>query len=115
MDTILGMLYKSIRSTQNRIMNIQKQIGKTAHHNQLGKVTIIDVPKGTYTKAKVRCIQRGPGWNNTRERYEPVKRVVLNPDGGPGAVTIHWDLCKRDEYGMEEIVHINSLTLIKNK
>lgn len=91
-------------------MSIKKHINKEATHSELGRVTIISVPPKSRTRLNIRVLQRGKGWDEPSQTYRPVKRVRLNPDAGPGAKSIFWDLCRRDQYNHEDEVHIDELT-----
>jgi hypothetical protein len=84
---------------------------KEVIHKDYGLCFVVDVPKGSRAKVKVKVIQRGKGWDDVIESYKPVKRLVPNPDEGPDAFSIHYDLTRKDEYGTIETVHKNELKL----
>lgn len=87
---------------------IKSLVGKEYEHEHYGKVLVTGVPKGSRKFVEVKCIQRKPGWHEQNKRYEKVKRVVPNPDGGN---TIYWDTHRTDEYGVEDTVHIDTLKI----
>lgn len=91
--------------------NLKKLEGKEVHHPEFGRCIVTKVPKRSRVNVEIKVIERGPGWNEAIQRYEPYREIYLNPDECPGALSIHWRLTRRDEYGHKELVNVNSLTL----
>ena len=77
--------------------------GLEATHKDLGKVVMTSRVDGSRTLVNVRCIQRGKGWDESRQQY---RRVTTMKNG-----TVTRTLTRRDEYGHEDTVHIKELEL----
>ena len=77
---------------------LQKLIGKEAHHNILGRVLITGVPQNTRTRVNVQVIDRGPGWDEIKQRYTGVRF--------PGG----WSRGQNYQYGDTHTVRIENLS-----
>ena len=83
-----------------------------ATHQEYGKVAIVGAKTGAKTMVDIRVIQRGKGWNEMTEEY---RRYFVCSTWSPAGRTLHWDITRRDEYGQEDTVHINTLKPIDNE
>ena len=92
-------------------MSIKKLKGKKVWHPEFGDCIVKKIPKGARSKVEIMVTQRGAGWNDAKEQYEPFIEIQLNPDECPGAKTIHWRLNHRDEYGHIETVNVKELVV----
>lgn len=85
--------------------------GKQVQHPNLGLCVVAAPVPGTRTLVEIRCIQRGPGWDEFSESYKPYTADRPNPEAGPGAMTIIRRLTRRDQYGHKDVAHVKELTL----
>ena len=79
-------------------MSIKNLIGKKAIHPQLGKVVVTAVAEKSSTKV-VGCIDRGPGWNQDKQKYTGVRLFQ------------GWIRGENKQYGHEDLVKANELSL----
>lgn len=96
---------------------IDTLIGKEAIHSDFGRVEVLRRASKGYTRAVIRVIQRGEGWDEMSQSYRPVQkaRPNLNERGEKIGMTFTKTLTRRDEYGHEDVCHINELTLIEEE
>lgn len=95
-------------TTKSKARNA-KMVGQQVIHMDYGLVVITSAVAGSFTKVNFRVIQRGAGWDEIREQYRPVMRTRPNPEAGKDSRTIYFDLTRRDQYGLEDIAHVDEL------
>ena len=84
--------------------------GKEAIHSTLGRVYVKGAPKGARTTLFITCIDRGPGWDEVSQTYKGTRRIFTDPNTGEKSIS--WSRGQNYQYGFEDEVHIDSLTLI---
>jgi hypothetical protein len=77
-------------------------VGQTVIHKDLGRCIVTGTVPGSFTKCEIRCIQRGRGWNEAKQRYE---KYTLPAD----KLGIFYSITRRDEYGHEDVAHVDDL------
>ena len=82
-------------------------VGQQMIHDDLGLVEVLATVPGSFTKVQIRCIQRGRGWNEAAQRYE---RMKLPAD----KLGIFYTITQRDEYGHEDVAHVETLKPVKS-
>lgn len=92
-------------------MTAKDYVGKEADHPYYGRVVVTGRPKRSKAMVEIRCIQRGPGWDELEQRYK--KFFVGSSLQEDGNRSLRWRITNRDQYGEKETVHIESLTLIQ--
>lgn len=85
--------------------------GKQAQHEHYGKVVVTGRPKGARSMVNIRVVQRGPGWDDINQKYK--KYFVGSYLQKDGSRSLRWGFTNTDQYGTEDTVHIESLTLIQ--
>lgn len=91
-------------------MDIKKIKGKEAIHPHLGRVLITGSPKRSRVMVNIQCIDRGPGWDDVKERYVGVRASYMAQDGRR---TRTWYRGENRQYGAEDTVHVNDLIFSK--
>jgi hypothetical protein len=90
-------------------MTAKDFIGEEAIHKNYGLVFVDNARQNSRTLVNITVLQRGKGWNKTLERYERYKvGVYLQKDGSR---SIRWAFTNRDEHGIKDVVHIDSLEI----
>lgn len=92
-------------------MTAKDYVGKEADHPYYGKVVVTGRPKRSKAMVEIRCIQRGPGWDDINQKYK--KYFVGSYLQKDGSRSLRWGFTNTDQYGTEDTVHIESLTLIQ--
>lgn len=88
-------------------MKVKDFVGELAIHDTYGKVFVDSAPPRSKAMVNITVVQRGKGWNDATERYEKYKMITIwHSDGSR---TLRWGYTNRDEHGMKDTVHINSL------
>lgn len=91
-------------------MTAKDYVDKHATHPYYGKVLVTGRPHGARSMVHIKCVQKGPGWNESKGEYERYRvGVYLQKDGSR---SLRWGFTNTDQYGIEDTVHIDSLTLI---
>lgn len=78
-------------------MNNIPSIGDIVTHNYIGACEVIEHVKGSRTRVKIECIDRGPGWIKEKQKYIGVRK-----DGS-------WSRGENRHFGMVDTVHIKEL------
>ncbi|WZE63547.1 hypothetical protein PANI_CDS0027 [Maribacter phage Panino] len=84
-------------------------VGEYAIHKDYGLVFVDNSPKGSKKMVNITVKQRGKGWNEETQSYR--KYFVgsfLQPDHSR---SLQWGFTSKDEFGIEDKVHIDSLTI----
>ena len=88
-------------------MKVKDFIGSEAIHDSYGLVFVDSAPPRSKTMVNITVLQRGKGWNEATEKYRKYRMTTIwNPDGSR---TLRWGFTNRDEYGIKDQVHINTL------
>ncbi len=84
-------------------------IGSEAIHDEYGLVFVDSAPPRSKAMVNITVKQRGKGWNEDEQRYKKYRNLTtLNHDMSR---TLSWGLTRKDEYGITETVHINTLVI----
>ena len=76
------------------------------------RVEIIGLEPNSYTRVRVRDIDRGKGWCEMTQRYIGHSYSYRNPDGGTGAKGWRKDKGVNNAFGDEYVIHRKNLKLI---
>ena len=90
-------------------MRVADYVGKEAKSKDYGRVFVDSAPPRSKAIVNITVLQRSKGWNDATETYERYKMTATwHPDGQR---TLRWGISRRDEYGVKDTVHINTLEL----
>ena len=78
-------------------------------------VEIIGLEPSSYTRVRVRDIERGKGWSSMMNKYVGHSSFYANPDAGTGAKGWRKDKGINNAYGDEYVIHRKNLELIVNQ
>jgi hypothetical protein len=83
-----------------------KLIGRSFSHSDLIKVKVTALKPNSRTIVIVKCLDHGPGWDETLKKYKGVKYSGVDHKG---LKTSGWSRGDNLEFGKTEEVHINTL------
>lgn len=88
-------------------MKVADFIGDYAIHEYYGRVFVESAPPRSKAMVNIVVKQRGKGWKENIEQY--VRYFVGSYLQKDGCRTLRWDITRRDDYGVKDLVHIKSL------
>ena len=84
-------------------------LGEEAIHDDYGLVFVDSAPPRSKAMVNITVLQRGKGWDEYQQKYKKYFRgAFAQPDGSK---SLRWGFTNRDEYGIKDTVHINSLII----
>lgn len=90
-------------------MKVADFVGNEAVHDYYGLVMVDGAPARSKTQVTITVLQRGKGWNEDTQLYEKYKETVtLQEDHSR---SLKWRITHRDEFGVTDTVHINTLVI----
>ena len=84
-----------------------KLIGAVLRHDYYGRVMVTGAEPKSRVKCEIKCIQRGPGWDESTQSYKRYK--LLTNWNGDGSRSLRWSFTNRDNFGTTDVVHIKTL------
>lgn len=89
-------------------MKISDFVGDYAIHDYYGIVFVENAPPKSKAIVNITVKQRGKGWNESTQQYEMYKNHVKRGE----YISVQYNITKRDEYGVKDLVHIKTLSKI---